>query len=179
MLSFELVENLDPNFLDQLRAFYQILLLSINNLAYLGEVASEGRLFLDLDEKNREILFIFFLNYHLYCLLDISSVLKNNNFAGNLFLPVDDPLLLINKSKNLVFKALNELWVHRNVLDDEDNIQINRVLILLRELSDKGQLQKAFFCHLLQGLVKLNYSLIHQQLLIILPDDRFRKSKRL
>ena len=47
------------------------------------------------------------------------------------------------------------------------------------ELSIKGQLEKALFCHVLQGLVELNYRLIHQQLPGILLDHGLRKDKRL
>ena len=141
LISFELVEALDPDLLDQLNAFHIILLLPIDNLAKLGEVASESSLHLDLEEKDCEILFVPCLNYHFDGLLDIGSIFDYFNVAGYFILPVNNaPLLAHDGCKNLLLEALYELWVQSDVFYDKEHVVINRVLILLGELAVKGQL---------------------------------------
>ena len=141
------------------------MLLSIDLLTKLCEVASESSLHLDLEEKDCEILFVPCLNNHFDCLLDIGSIFDYFNVAGYLILPVDNaPLLTHDGCKYLFLEALYELWVQRDVLNDKEHVVIDRVLILLGELTVESQLQKALFCHILQGLVELNHRLAHQQL---------------
>jgi hypothetical protein len=142
LINFELVEALDPDLLDELIAFHNILLLPIDKLAKLGEVASESSLHLDLEEKDCEILFVPWLNNHFDSLLDIGSIFDYLNVAGYFFLPVNNaPLLAHDGIKNLLLEAFYELWFQCDVLYDKENVVINRVLILFGELAVKGQLQ--------------------------------------
>ena len=138
------------------------MLLSIDLLTKLCEVASESSLHLDLEEKDCEILFVPCLNYHFDCLLDIGRIFDYFNVAGYLILPVDNaPLLAHNGCKYLFLEALYELWVQRDVLNDKEHVVIDRVLIFLGEVPIKGHLQKTLFGNIFQGLIELNHRLIY------------------
>jgi hypothetical protein len=64
--------------------------MPIDKLAELSEIAPEGTLSLDLEEKDCEILFVPCFNDHLDGLIDICSVFDYVSVAGYLLLPADN-----------------------------------------------------------------------------------------
>jgi hypothetical protein len=112
-------------------------------------------------------------------LLDIDRVFYNFNIERYFILPVYNALLAHDRIKYLLFEALYELWICRDVLNDKEHVIVDGVLILMGNFPVKSQLQKALVDHVFKGLVELNHRLIHQQLLGILQEDFLRESKRL